>query len=242
VKVEIWSDIACPWCFVGKRRFEEALGGFAHRDHVDVEWKSFELDPGAPSAADSPAAERTDEAGRLAAKYAMTRAQAEQSHRTMTETGAGLGIDFRFDRSVTANTFDAHQVVHLAADHGLQDAMKDRLFRAHFTDGHDVSDRDHLVRLAAEVGLPEAAVREALESQRLASDVRSDEAEAQALGISGVPFFVVDRAYGVSGAQPPEQLLAVLERAWAERVPLTVTGYDGPGAAAEACGPDGCAR
>jgi predicted DsbA family dithiol-disulfide isomerase len=241
LKVEIWSDIVCPWCYVGKRRFEEALSRFTHRDEVEVEWKSFELDPGARSSAD--AADEADYADRLGRKYGMGRTQALQMLESMTRTAASVGLDFHFERATRANTFDAHQVVHLAAARGVQGAVKERLLRAYFTEGEPVGDRAALVRLASEAGLERGEVEEALEDQTYAAAVRADEAEASALGISGVPFFVVDRLYGVSGAQPPEQLLEVLQRAWDERRPaLTMVA---PGAAAEgsaeACGPDGCA-
>ena len=234
MKVEIWSDIACPWCYVGKRRFEAALAQFPHRDQVEVRWRSFELDPGAVSAA---TAEESAYVDRLARKYGMSLPQSQQMLDSMTATASVAGLDFHFERAVAANTFDAHQVIHLAAEHGLQDAMKERLLRAHFTEGLPVGDRDTLVRLAAEVGVDAGETTRALESQAHAAAVRADEEEAGSLGISGVPFFVVDRTYGVSGAQPAEQLLSVLERAWAESHPLTMVG----GADDTACGPDGCA-
>ena len=239
MKVEIWSDVVCPWCYIGKRRFEAALARFTHRDEVTVEWKSFELDPGAAS---SPADEAPDPSGyarRLAGKYGTTEAEAEKMLASMTGAAAVEGLDFRFDRAVPANTFEAHQLVHLAAQHGRQDVMKERLLRAYFTEGAAVGDREVLVRLAAEVGLDAEEVRTALSSQRFAPAVRDEQAEATALGIRGVPFFVVDRRYGVSGAQPADQLLEVLDRAWSEAHPLTVVGSGGGDAAA--CGPDGCA-
>jgi predicted DsbA family dithiol-disulfide isomerase len=238
VRVEIWSDVVCPWCYIGKRRFEAALARFAHRDEVVVEWKSFELDPGATS---SPAAEAADPSGyarRLAAKYGTTEAEAQKMLDTMTEAAAAEGLDFRFDRAVPASTFEAHQLIHLAAEQGRQDEVKERLLRAYFTEGRAVGDREVLVGLAAEVGLDADEVREALADQRHAAAVRADEAEATALGIRGVPFFVVDRTYGVSGAQPADQLLQVLDRAWSETHPLTVVASGGE---VSACGPDGCA-
>ena len=237
MKVEIWSDVVCPWCYIGKRRFEAAVATFPHRDQVEVEWKSFQLDPHASSAAaDRPAGE-PGYAERLAAKYGTDVAGARQMIDTMTAQAAGEGLAFRFDRAVRANTFDAHQVINLAGRHGVQDAVKERLLRAYFTEGEAVGDRATLVRLAAEAGLDAAEVRAALDEQRHADAVRADEAEAAALGIRGVPFFVVDRRYGVSGAQPTDLLRQVLDRAWSERAPLiTVTG-----GRADGCGPDGCA-
>jgi predicted DsbA family dithiol-disulfide isomerase len=238
VKVEIWSDVVCPWCYIGKRRFEAALARFPHRDEVEVEWKSFELDPGARSA--TAGEDGPEYADRLARKYSTTREGAQRMLDSMTLAAAQEGLDFRFDLAVRANSFEAHQVIHLGAARGVQDQVKERLLRAYFTEGEAVGDRTVLVRLAGEVGLDAAEVGKALEEQEYADAVRSDEAEAGALGISGVPFFVVDRKYGVSGAQPAEQLLQVLERASNESRPvLTMVGPDNRDT--DSCGPDGCA-
>ncbi|MDP9430066.1 MAG: DsbA family oxidoreductase [Actinomycetota bacterium] len=236
VKIEIWSDVVCPWCHIGKRRFEAALERFAHRDAVEVEWKAFELDPGARSAAAGDPVSATEYAERLARKYGTSVAGAQQMTDHMTQQAAAEGLDFRFDKAVRANTFDAHQVIHLAGERGVQDTVKERLLTAYFSEGEAVGDREVLIRLAAEAGLDVDEVRAALEDQRYAGAVRADESEAQALGISGVPFFVVDRTYGVNGAQPADALLQVLERAWSERSPL-VSVQSGDGAV---CGPDGC--
>ena len=237
MKVEIWSDVVCPWCYIGKRRFEAALGRFAHADQVEVEWRSFELDPHATSV--RAAGERPDHADVLASKYAMSRAQAEAAIGNVTAAAAGEGLDFHLDVSLRSNTFDAHRVIHLAAARGIQDAVKERLMRAYFTEGEPVGDRDALLRIATDAGLDAAEVEQVLDTDEHADAVRADEAEARALGISGVPFFVVDRLYGVSGAQPADQLLAVLERAWSERSPFTLVG-SGQAGTDEACGPDGC--
>jgi predicted DsbA family dithiol-disulfide isomerase len=215
VDVEIWSDIACPWCYIGKRRFESALEQFEHRDDVNVTWRSFELDPGAPP-------ERTgDRAERLAEKYGMSVEQARAAEQQLTGVAAGEGLPFRFDIARSGSTFDAHRVVHLAATHDLQDAMKERLLRAYFTEGELMSDHDTLVRLAGEVGLDEHEVRELLAGERYADEVRADERTAGELGISAVPTFVVDRKLGASGAQPPEELLDLLRQGWAKRSPAS---------------------
>jgi predicted DsbA family dithiol-disulfide isomerase len=228
VNVEIWSDIACPWCYVGKRRFEAALEQFEHRDEITVTWRSFELDPGAP-------AEREGEqAAHIAAKYGMPIEQARQSQQALTDTAAGDGLEFHLDRARGGNTFDGHRLVHLAATHGRQDAMKERLFAAYLGEGELISDHDTLRRLAAEVGLPADEVADTLASDRFADEVRDDERTGASLGIRGVPFFVVDRAMGASGAQPPEVLLDVLQQGWDARPRLSVVA-DGA-----ACGPDGC--
>jgi len=204
--VEIWSDIACPWCYVGKRRFEAALAAFPERDDVRVTWRSFELDPEAPPERGGERAER------LAAKYGMTREQAVEMQDQLAAVAAGDGLQVRFDRVRDGSTFDAHRLVHLAAAHGRQDAMKERLMRAHFTDGELVSDPAVLARLADEVGLPSGEVTELLAGDRFADAVRDDESTAAALGIYAVPFFVVDRRIGAAGAQPPEVLGELLRR------------------------------
>lgn len=231
MEVEIWSDVACPWCYVGKRRFEAALGQFEHRDDVTITWRSFELDP------EAPAEREGDRAEHLASKYGMSVEQAQQAESQMTQTAAGEGLDFRFGIARAGNTFDGHRLVHLAKAHGLQDAMKERLLQAYFSEGELISDHETLARLAQEVGLPEDEVRETLASDRYAADVREDERAAQSFGISAVPTFVVDRQLGASGAHPPEQLLGLLRQGWAQRKPPVgvVLGGDG-----EACGVDGC--
>ena len=227
IRVDIWSDIACPWCYIGKRRFEAALAAYEHRDEVAVTWRSFELDPHAPQ-------ERTgDYATHLARKYGMSREEAVGMHDRMTETAARDGLDFRFDIVRAGNTFDAHRLVHLAAAHGAQDAMQERIMRAYLSEGELISDPATLERLALEIGLPGDEVRAVLESDRYAAEVRDDERTAARFGISAVPFFVVDRAIGASGAHPPEQLLELLRQARAADPPATVA------AAGETCAADG---
>ena len=206
MNVEIWSDIACPWCAVGKRRFEKALASFDRRDELTITWRSFELDPEAPH--EHPGSR--DE--HLAGKYGMSVEQARAMHEQMTETAAGEGLDFRFDIARAGNTFDAHRITHLAKAHGLQDEMNERLLTAHFTEGALVSDHETLRRLALEAGLPEDEVAATLATDRYAGDVRADESTARSLGIGAVPTFVVDRRLGVSGAQPPEILGQLLAR------------------------------
>lgn len=229
MQVEIWSDVVCPWCHIGKRRFEAALADFEHADEVEVTWRSFELDPQAATHV-----ETVDYAQRLAAKYGTSRDQAQQMIDTMTASAAAEGLDFHFERAVPANTFDAHQVIHLAAEHGVQDAVKERLLTAYFSEGAAVGDRDVLVEQAARAGLDADEVRSALSQQTYAPAVRADESEARALGISGVPFFVIDRRYAVSGAQPSELLAQTLRQAWAEAHPLQTVGTG------QVCGPEGC--
>jgi predicted DsbA family dithiol-disulfide isomerase len=211
VKVEIWSDVVCPWCYIGKRRFERALAGFEHRDEVEVRWRSFELDPRAPreSGDEEPAA-------RLARKYGMTVEQARAAQDRVTGLAAEEGLAYRLDAARPANTFDAHRLLHLAADRGVQAAVKEGLMAAYFTEARPIGDSETLVAVAAGAGLDEAAAREVLAGDAYAEDVAADEREAAALGISGVPFFVLDRRYGVSGAQPAELIAQALDRAWAD--------------------------
>jgi predicted DsbA family dithiol-disulfide isomerase len=212
--VEIWSDVVCPWCYIGKRRFEAALARFEHADEVTVMWRSFELDQEAPDVPEGTATER------LAAKYGMSFERAEQLHAEMTERAAADGLEFRFDLARGGNTFDAHRLIHLAATYGHQAAAQERLMRAYFTEGEAISDPETLVRVLAEVGVDPQEARDVLASDRFASDVREDELLAAQLGIQGVPFFVLDRRYGISGAQPPEAIVQALERAWSEAVSL----------------------
>jgi predicted DsbA family dithiol-disulfide isomerase len=209
--VEIWSDINCPWCYIGKRRFEAALSEFEHADEVNVTWRSFELDPSAP--AEIPG----NGAARIAEKYGVTVERAQEMEQHVTEVAAGDGLEYNLEHARLGSTFDGHRLVHLANEHGLQDAMKERLMRARFTDSQLVSDHETLVALAVEVGLDADEVRAMLDGDEFADAVRDDERTAQEFGITGVPMFVVDRAFGASGAQPPEQLLALLRHGWESR-------------------------
>jgi predicted DsbA family dithiol-disulfide isomerase len=211
MRVEIWSDLACPWCHLGQRRFELALASFPHRDDVEVVWRAFELDPHAPAEYEG------DRVERLARKYGSSREQADAVQRHIAEEGALHGAEFRFDLVKDGNTFDAHRVVRLAAAHGVADRMNQRLFQARFAEGTLLSDRGELERLAVEVGLPADEVGEVLAGDRFAEEVRADEQLAAQLGIGAVPFFVVDRAIGASGAHPPEVLGKLLERGWDSR-------------------------
>jgi predicted DsbA family dithiol-disulfide isomerase len=231
MRVDVWSDIACPWCYLGKRRLEAALAGFVHKDAVEVVWRAFELDPRAPRERDS----SVSHAERLAKKYGQTVARAEAMIAHMTNVAKSEGLDFHFERVHAGNTFDAHRVLHLAATRGLQDAVKERFMRAYFSEGEPIGEPETLVRLAAEAGLPDEDVRAVLGSDAHASDVRADEQEAQELGIGGVPFFVIAGRYGISGAQPASVLLEALTQAWDELAAAPAAPDAG-----EVCGPDGC--
>jgi predicted DsbA family dithiol-disulfide isomerase len=213
VRVEIWSDVVCPWCAIGKRRFESALARFEHRADVEVRWRSFELDPTAARTVDVSSTQR------LADKYGVSLDQARAMQQRVTDAGAAEGLDLRYDLARPGNTADAHRVLHLAADRGVQSAVKERLLLGYFTEGEPIADRRALSRLAACAGLDADGTARMLDSDDYLAEVRADEAEARALGIQGVPFFVFDRRYGVSGAQPAEVMLQVLERAWTEAQP-----------------------
>jgi predicted DsbA family dithiol-disulfide isomerase len=208
--VDIWSDVVCPWCYIGKRRFEAALEGFEHRDDVTVLWHSFELDPEAPPVAEGRSAER------LAAKYGMSVEEASARQAEITALAAQDGLTYNLAESRGGNTFDAHRLIHLAAEHGLGDAVMERLMNAYFSEREAIGDPDTLQRLAVGAGLPADEVREVLEGDRYADAVRADERAATQIGIRGVPFFVLGRKYGVSGAQPSEVLLQALQQAWDE--------------------------
>jgi predicted DsbA family dithiol-disulfide isomerase len=235
LRVDIWSDIACPWCHVGKRRLEAALAEFPRKDAVEIVWRAFELDPSAPRQRDR----EVSYAERLAKKYGSSPKEAEGMIARMTETAKGDGLDFHFERIRPGNTFDAHRVLHLALVRGgwkLQDAVKERFLRAYLSEGEPIGDPETLVRLAAEAGLDAEEVRATLASDVYAKEVREDEDEARELGISGVPFFVLGGVYAVSGAQPSEVLLRALTQAAKDLDPR-------PGLLAEGavCTPDGCA-
>lgn len=208
MKVDVWSDIVCPWCYIGSRNLEQALASFAHADQVELVWRSFELDPRVPAERQGTYVEH------LGRKYGTAPEEARAHLDRIVSAGAKAGVDLRFDVARPGNSFDAHRLLHLARALGLQHRLKQRLFTAMFTEGHPIGDRDTLVRLAADVGIPEDEARLAFEDEELAADVRAEETTAHDLGVQGVPFFVFDRRLAVSGAQPPEVLLEVLDRAW----------------------------
>jgi len=232
--VEIWSDVVCPWCYVGKRQFEDALGRFGHADEVTVSWRSFELDPSSPPEVGM-SMDRI-----LERKYGMTADQAQAANQQMTALAAGVGLEYHLDRVRAGNTFDAHRLIHLAATHGLGGAMKERLLAAYFTEGRSVGDHATLIELATEVGLDPVEATEMLAGEAFAAEVRADEARATALGATGVPFFVIDETYGVAGAQGADALLGALERGWADTHPLTVLTPEGSGPDGAACADGSC--
>lgn len=213
VEVEIWADVVCPWCYLGKRRLERALDSFPHRDKVQVVYRSFELDPAAPPGVTTPTVQVLTE------KYRMSPAQAEQAQRQMEHRAAGDGLTFRMSNLRSGNTRAAHRLLHLAKAAGRQDELMERLQRAYFTEQQSIFDDESLTRLAVEAGLDRDAVTSVLTSEQYGEHVDTDEAMARALGATGVPLFVIDRRYGISGAQPAETIAGVLEQAWREAGP-----------------------
>jgi predicted DsbA family dithiol-disulfide isomerase len=213
VKVDIWSDVACPWCYIGKRRFDVALSRFDHAGEVEVRWRSFELDPSAA------AVRELSYVDHLSSKYRVDNPEAEDMIDRMIEAGARNGVVLRFDKARPGNTFDVHRLLHLASERDGQAPLKERLFHAVFTKGASTADVDGLVALAEAAGLDPGEARAVLESDGYADEVRADERQAAELGITFVPFFVFDGKLGVAGAESPELLLEVLEEAWAEHEP-----------------------
>ena len=210
MKVDIWSDVRCPFCYIGKRKFEKALARFPQKDKVEVEWHSFELDPGIKTQTG------THIHDYLAQRKNITTDASVKLHKQVTATAKEVGLDYNFDKAVIANSFDAHRLIQLAKLNGLGDAAEERLFKAYFTEGKDISDHLTLIILGDEIGLNGKLVKQMLDSDAFSDEVRYDERQARELGINGVPFFVMNDRYGVSGAQQPEVFLQTLERAWQE--------------------------
>ncbi|WP_314590846.1 DsbA family oxidoreductase [Paenibacillus terrigena] len=210
MKVEIWSDYQCPFCYIGKRQFEEALKQFPHQDAIEIVFKSFELDPNAPVEPK----ETIDEM--LAAKYGMSIEQAEAMNADVAARAAEVGLTYVFDEMKPVNSLMAHRLTHFAATRGLQQPLNERLFAAYFTESKSVGDMKTLIALAVEVGLDREEVTAVLASDQFAAEVRADEQEGSRLGIQGVPFFVFNRRYAVSGAQSQDVFRDVLQKAWDE--------------------------
>ncbi len=214
MKVEIWSDVACPWCYIGKRHFEAALDQFSHRDNVTITWRSYQLDPDAPRTPGVSVNEM------LAQKYNVSISRAEAMNDRVSSIAAQAGLEYHLEKAQYGNTFDAHRLIHLAATHQLQDQMEERLFKAYFTEGLTLTDTETLVKLAAEVGIDADEARTVLTSTTYADEVCADVQRARMFGIEGVPFFAIEEQYGISGAQPTEVFKEVLDKVWAESHPL----------------------
>ena len=230
--VEIWSDVVCPWCYIGKRRFEQALAAFPHKDEVEVVYRSFELDPTAPREATETVVEA------LGRKYGGGSAAGRRMVEGVAQVAAQVGLRFDNADAPHTSTLDAHRLLHLALAEGgrdLQARLNEALLEAYFGRARSMSDPSVLSEAAASVDLDRERVASVLEGSEYADGVQTDLAQARAFGISGVPFFVVDRKYGVSGAQPTDVFTAMLEQAWADEHPRLQLMADGT-----VCGPDGC--
>lgn len=224
MKVEIWSDVMCPFCYIGKREFENALARFPEKDNVVVEWKSFQLDPTAPKRSTD------DMYTMLAKKYGKSRDEAKGMVQGVVDRAKTVGLHYEMDKAVMANSYDAHRLIQLAKSKGKGDAIEERLFKAHFMEGADIADTATLQRLGQEVGLDKAEVAALWTGDAFGDAVRSDIQMAQRIGVRGVPFFVVDNKYAVSGAQASDHFLGALQQAWNERpapVLKEVGGADG---------------
>ena len=220
MKVEFWSDIVCPWCYIGKRRFEKALSQFEHGTEVEVIWRSFELDPSSPR-------QGGDLVAALSKKMGRSTDEVKQMMAQITNLAAQDGLEYRFDLAKPGNTLDAHRLIHFASDQGLVEELNEYLYRAYFTEGVPVSDIEALIQVAVKAGLDENATREMLASDKYTDAVRSDEGRAHSLNVSGVPFVLVNDKYAISGAQSTEVFLDALRQAWNEAHPITVIGGTG---------------
>jgi len=233
MKVEIWSDVMCPFCYIGKRRFETALQKFGHKDEIEVEWKSFQLDP---SMQNDPGKNINQY---LAERKGWTLEYAKQINSQMTKMAAAEGLVYDFDKAVVANSFDAHRFSGYAKEHGLGNEAEERLFKAYFTEGKNIGERDTLAALGEDIGLDADEVGEVLASDRYADKVLDDIHEAEAIGVRGVPFFVFNRQYAVSGAQPAEAFLNALGKSFDEWQKQHVVLQDANETEGEVCIPGG---
>lgn len=240
MKVEVWSDIMCPFCYIGKRNYEAALEQFTGKENVEIVWKSFQLDPSIPEAstenASSPVKQNISQY--LADRKGISYEEAAEMNAAVTEMAKSAGLDYHLDKAVVANSFKAHRVIQMAKTKGSGDLAEENIFKAYFTEGQDLGNTEVLMEAGLKTGLSEAEVKESLSNDEYAYRVKQDITEAGQLGIQGVPFFVFNRKYAISGAQPPAAFLQTLEKAFAEWKkehpvsPFDVTG--GP-----SCTPDG---
>lgn|SRR5574343_295277 len=212
MKVEIWSDIMCPFCYIGKRHFESALHQFAHAENVQLEWKSFQLDPTIPKMD-----ERVDVYQYLADKKGMSLEQSKSLHQNVIQMAKNAGLDYNFDIAVVGNSKDAHRLIQFAKTRGLGDQAEEALFKAYFTEGRNMANLNDLAEIGVSIGLDSVELTSILESDAFAYEMMQDIQEAQNIGVQGVPFFVFDRKYAISGAQPVEAFLQTLEKVYSEK-------------------------
>ncbi|HLT94289.1 MAG TPA: DsbA family oxidoreductase [Membranihabitans sp.] len=208
--ITIWSDIRCPFCYIGKHKFEAALEKFPHKDEIKVEWKSFELDPGLKT---DPNVSTLDYLARI---KGLDRSQVEEMTQYTFQAGNAVGLELNIEKSILSNSFQAHRLIQFAKTKGMANEVEEALFKAHFTDGLDVDDIEVLVRIGQDAGLEADEVREVLQSKKFVEEVQRDQAEARAMGIRGVPFFIFNDKYGLSGAQPVETFLGALQQSYEE--------------------------
>ena len=208
MKVDIWSDVRCPFCYIGKRKFEMALENFEHKDQIEVQWHSFELDPNTVTRPD------VNPVDYLAQIKGQPREWAAEMNQRVTDTAAEVGLTFNLENSVVANSFNAHRLIQLAKSNGLDNEIEEKLFIDYFTGGKNIDDKEVLIEAGVAVGLERLAIEMMLNSDSFTDEVRLDQKIAQQIGIQGVPFFVFDQKLAVSGAQPPETFLGALEQAW----------------------------
>jgi len=210
MNINIWSDVRCPFCYIGKRKFEMALDKFPHKDKVEVTWRSFQLDPNLETRTDVNAIEHLSEV------KGISRKQAEGMQNNVTQIAKEVGLNFDFAKVVIANSFNAHRLIQLAKTKGLGNEIEEQLFKAHFIEGENIDDQETLVQIGVTIGLDENEIREMLSSDTFAKEVNLDEMQAQSIGVRGVPFFVLNDKYAVSGAQAPDTFLEALNQTWQE--------------------------
>jgi predicted DsbA family dithiol-disulfide isomerase len=232
MKVEIWSDVMCPFCYIGKRKFEAALGEFENKDNIEIEWKSFQLN------ADLKTDPSKNTIQHLAEAKGWTMDHARNTVKYVTDMANGVGLHYNFDKAVVANSFDAHRFIQYAKTKGKGDAAEEALFKAYFTEGKNTADHAVLTQLGTEIGLDASSVKAVLAGNDFASEVKRDIVESQQIGVNGVPFFVVDRKYAISGAQDPKTFLGALQKAWSEHAKAN-PGVIGNAEEGAACTPDG---
>lgn len=233
MKIEIWSDVVCPFCYIGKRKMEKALQKFPFKEKVEIEWKSFQLNPDQQT---KPGVSTLED---LSQSKGWSMEQTKQITSQVVGMAKGEGLTFDFDKAVVANTKNAHRLIHLAKEFGVQDAMKERLLKAYFTDGLNVDDTETLIQLGKEVGVPEEKIKLMLESNQYEEAVDQDSYESRQIGVRGVPFFVLDRKFGISGAQPDEVFDQTLEKAWSEYAKNNPVLDIASGSEGESCDVDG---
>ena len=210
MKVEIWSDVMCPFCYIGKRKFENALNQFAHKDEVEVVWKSFQLNP------EMKTDPKKNTIEHLAEAKGWSYQQAQEATQYVTDVAQKVGLTYNMDKAVVANSFDAHRFLHFAKEHGVQNEAKEHLLKAYFTEGLNTADHDTLIQLGTEIGLDAEDLKALLNSDLYAKEVRQDIYEAQQVGVRGVPFFVLNEKYAISGAQESDLFLQALNQTWTE--------------------------